>query len=273
MKPNLFIGILGRHLLRLPILLTRPVSFLGWIKKLLSLSQYAPGGPMPKQIIYFLTAATFFLNLPLNADSPVTNLNESLSQVSSVIEGFYLFEGDKHGDFKGNLVAVLSDGSAWKGHPDSCKILRCWEVGNSIHIKVRTSWYWFKREHKFLLYNHDRKESVKAMLVQYEDLPLKISYTSGVYPTAMEPVPHWGYDGNGNYVILYWTYEPCNFRKYLLLSDGSEWTISNNFKYFDYGANVYIGFNTNGDKPTFFLITGQEREAKWSWAQSCSRIR
>lgn len=182
------------------------------------------------------------------------------------MEGFYFFEGDNKGDFKGDLVAVLADGSAWKGHPSDTEVLSQWKIGDCIHVQVRTSFYWFKREHKFLLYNHDKNESVKVMLVNYGDVFLEISDTSGVYPTNTEIVSFWYYDMEGNQ-ISDWHIEPCDYRKLLLFNDGSKCLIGDNFQHFKPGMNVYFGFNENRNKSKLFLISGIGREAKWTWIQ------
>jgi len=181
------------------------------------------------------------------------------------IENFYIFQGDKQGDFRGNMVVSLSNGSAWKGHPNDQKRLSRWEPGDLVHISLRTSSYWFKREHKFLLNNHSKKETVKVMLVGHGPQPLVISSLSEVYYVEVELVPVWGWDENDAYVILYHEVEPI-YKQNITLSDGSGWIIYKNFNEFLRGTAVYIGFDEF--KNQFFLIAGQEREAVWSYADS-----
>ncbi|MDR3624104.1 MAG: hypothetical protein P4L16_03065 [Chlamydiales bacterium] len=176
------------------------------------------------------------------------------------IERYQLFSGDKHGDFKNDIVVYLTDGSGWKTHPNDKDLLSTWKPGESIHISLRTSYYYFKREHKFLLYNHDRKESVKAMLIDYGPHPLSISSTSGVYFTDTDTIPITFLDENGEIFTIY-ELEPI-YKKDISLNDGSTCVIYKHFNAFIPDAQVYIGFNETPDE--FFIITGQEREAVWS---------
>lgn len=178
------------------------------------------------------------------------------------IENFYPFQGDKHGDFRGDIVIYLADGSAWKGHPNDQKRLSRWEPGDFVHISLRTSSYWFKREHKFLLNNHSRKETVKVMLVDHGPQPLMICSISEIYYTEVELIPVWGWNDNDEYTILYYDEEPI-YKQNITLSDGSGWIIHKNFSKFLRGAGAYIGFDEF--KNQFFLIVGQEREAVWSY--------
>ncbi len=225
---------------------------------------------MLKKIIYILAPAIMFAQAFTHAKSADTHRPElPIQHLVAEIEGFYLFEGDRHGDFKGDLVVVLSDGSAWKGHPENISKLNYWEAGDVVHIEARTSFYWFKREHKFLLYNHDRNESVKAMLIDYGESPLEITFTTKAYPTSTELVPVHGIDMDDNPKITGHEIEPCNYKKRILISDGSTFEINKNLYHFKVGVNVYFGFN-GSEKPEFFIITGNEREAKWSRVEKVS---
>lgn len=219
-----------------------------------------------KKTTFLLTTITLFLLSFLHAASTESDQLKVLKPITE-IEGFYLFEGDKHGDFKGNIVAALSDGSAWKGHPADRNIMRQWEPGDSVHIEVRTTSYWFKREHKFLLYNHDKKESIRAMLVNYGDRAMKIAFASDAYPTSTEEVCYSEHDSEGNNIGRWCHEEPCDYKKRIILSDGNEKIISSSLSYFTTGTKVYIGFN---DSKSFFIISGLEREAKWSWLEDPS---
>ena len=87
-------------------------------------------------------------------------------------EAVEVFEGDRHNEFAGNFIAVLNDASRWKVHPMDEEKFRQWTIDDVVHIRLRTSKYWFKREHKFELYNHMKKESVRAMLINYPTQPL-----------------------------------------------------------------------------------------------------
>lgn len=183
-----------------------------------------------------------------------------------VLAGAYIFQGDSHGDFRGDLVAILSDGSQWKVHPDNPEKFRRWNMGDRIHVAVRTSFYWFKREHKFHLYNHENGECVKAMLVNYGEAPLVI--VDATKPTATDSVtvPIYATDANGNLYVVGYKDVPCTYRSYVTLSDGSVWQIGKNFSSFTYGRKVYVGYNESSTAFKPFLISGTEREAGWTWA-------
>lgn len=109
------------------------------------------------------------------------------------IETFQLFDGDKYGDFRNNIVVCLSDGSRWKVHPDDMVNLSEWKIGASISLFPRSSSYWLKREHKFRLYNADIDESVKAMIISYE-APLAITnvFQYSYVDYKLDLVPGWG---------------------------------------------------------------------------------
>ena len=203
------------------------------------------------------------MNSSLYSEIEKTDFVIDYLQAHHYIEGFYVFEGDKHGDFSGDIIVVLSDGSAWKGHPTQSEELSQWESGDKIHIGLRTSFYWFKREHKFFLYNYTTKETVKVMLIKYGEDPLEITFASKPYPTDWRLVPIRGSDGE---IISYYR-EPCRYRKDVLLNNSIEWTVSENLKSFKVGKKVHYGFNHSGINVDFFLITGKEREAVWSWIE------
>src|ERR1700722_14637798 len=63
----------------------------------------------------------------------------NLPKLSSSLISVYTFEGDSHGDFQGDLAVLLSDGSAWKVHPDDRDKISNWNIGDSMHISLRTS--------------------------------------------------------------------------------------------------------------------------------------
>jgi len=179
------------------------------------------------------------------------------------IENFYPFKGDKHKDFSGDIVVHLADGSEWKGHPKDKNRLSQWDPGDSVHISLRKSNYWFKREHKFFLNNHSKKETVKVMRVDSGPLSMFISSTSEIYYTEVEIIPVWGNDKNGNYVFLYNKEKPI-FKKNITLNDGSGWIIHKDFKKFTRGKSAYVAYDDTENQ--FFLIVGHEREAIWSYA-------
>jgi len=172
------------------------------------------------------------------------------------------FRGDKHGQFKDDFVAVLSDGSAWKIHPTEQTKFSNWAVNDVIHVAVRTSFYWFKREHKFELVNHTRNERLKVMLVQYPRTPLTVVLAETVL-VGYSYVPHTTYI-NGTPITTY-SHVP-NYEKKVALNDGSMWKIDGKYSSFSLGNRVYLGVNLINDRFSYFLITGLEREAVYTWA-------
>src|SRR5262245_25950916 len=65
------------------------------------------------------------------------------------LSGKTVYPGDEKGLFAGNSVAILDDGSSWKVHPDHTDRFSHWDSGDVVYVDARTTWYWFKREHKF----------------------------------------------------------------------------------------------------------------------------
>lgn len=190
---------------------------------------------------------------------------ENTSTTMQYLKGITTFYGDRHNEFSGDYVAVLTDDSAWKVHPKDKEKFAEWGINDIVHLGVRTSFYWFKREHKFELHNMTRRESVRVMLVQLPYYPLTImdanKYMSGQYL-----VPHTITYGDGSSYTYYTTV--TTFAKNLTLSDGSVWTIKSEseFDYFTVGNQVYLGVNPDYYGLSYFLINGNEREARWDWA-------
>ncbi len=146
------------------------------------------------------------------------------------------FEGDEDLDFVGDLVVILEDTSRWKIHPNYVDQFALWQLGDTIHVGRRTDWYWFKREHKFLLVNHDRNESIPVMLVWVGDAPLNITSVS-----KSDAAPS---------------------LTTLTLSDKSEWEMENTTsELFSEEAHIYLGYNCDADKNHFFFIGGIEKNA------------
>ena len=180
------------------------------------------------------------------------------------IESVEIFEGDKHGDFKNHLVAILSDGSGWKIHPGDHQKFSRWSPEELIQIRKRTSSYWFKREHKFELYNYSNKETVRVMLVQYPFHPTYITATD-TYLVDTIITPYTWMDAFG---ILHYGYSSTDiYHKVVYLNDGSSWVIKdkNEFSFFNTNDYVYIGFNSSHQGICPFLISGIQREAHWVW--------
>lgn len=179
------------------------------------------------------------------------------------LEAVSLYHGDNHGDFKNNYVAILSDGSRWKIHPDDADKFSSWTINDECHIAVRTSFYFFKREHKFELFNHTRNESVRAMIVRYPPDPLKIiDMDIYVYETWYETICQTDEEGH---VIYCYEEERRSYEAKIYLSDGTIW-IARNFGSFDVGAFVYVGYNIKNGGIYCFMLTGAQREAVWAWA-------
>ena len=179
------------------------------------------------------------------------------------LTGAGVFNGDRHGDFRNDYVAILSDGSEWKIHPQDRDMFSNWNINDYVHIRVRTSFYWFKREHKFEMYNHTRNEAARVMIIQYPYYPLIIVNTQ-TYLTNSELVPITTKDENGNEYTDY--YLVNTYEKVIYLNDGSAWIIKNDIDSFNQGNYVYLGVNDARDGMYFFVLTGTEREAAWTWA-------
>lgn len=169
---------------------------------------------------------------------------------ATCIDGFFVCQADAQGDFKGDTILRLNDGSAWKVHPTQTQKANKWYMGDNVHVTVRTSHYFFKREHKFLLVNDNLKESVKVMLFDYGPYARYVVDTS--YPAAAE-LEEESEENLGN------KYGQLN----LHISDGSVWTIKKDFDSFDIGTSVYYGCKEEKDDVQPFLIRGLQREATW----------
>lgn len=182
-----------------------------------------------------------------------------------------LYEGDCKGDFVGDLLFEMSDGSGWKVHSKDHETAGKWESGDKVHVSLRTSFYWFKREHKFFLYNHTRNESVRAMLIYHADVPREIIHITESYPTKFASVPIYEIDEEGEQVIVGYYISEGEWRKIVVLDDGTAWIIQDNFNEFTTGCGVYVGRDDSKSEPRYFLITGRERWAKWTYiTPACS---
>ncbi|MES2122649.1 MAG: hypothetical protein V4492_07740 [Chlamydiota bacterium] len=198
-----------------------------------------------------------------------TNFADVYPPVVQTIVETSPFRGDRHGQFRGDDVVVLSDGSAWKVHPKSKDTYRKWYLGDRIHVSLRTDWYWFKREHKFFLNNLESGEKVKVMCVQHKYYPLTIvgmdHYCKSYGPT-WSPQTELYTDQDGRLqsqtVWVYGGKVPKDYRKILVLSDGSTWVIKNHINDFQLGMKVFVGAQgAPGRFYDFVLIAGDEREA------------
>lgn len=179
------------------------------------------------------------------------------------ITGNYPYDGDEKGAFAGDTVAILDDGSHWKVHPKNTKEFLAWQNGDEVHVEKRTSWYLFKREHKFALVNHRNNEKVFAMIIASPH------YIDVIYP----PLPH-------QWVYNFGVKSPSRMMKNLILNDGSKWqvevdldykTIKNNKEfedlYYHLDSPAYVGYNDENGKIYFFVIEGLNKQAKWRWGR------
>lgn len=173
-----------------------------------------------------------------------------------------IFQGDSHDEFAGDYVAVVEDMAGWKIHPEDRAKYESWAAGDRVRIRYRTEPYWFKREHKFWMYNHMKDETCRVMIVQHSEQPVKSivfeeTLTKEVKFRKQKVV--WGQ------VIEYECWETVPYAKILELSDGSVWKIQNPEKFDKYtkGTPVYVGVQGTPDiEYDFILITGLEREAE-----------
>lgn len=212
---------------------------------------------------FFLAIAFFVAGLSLSPDLQAADFYYTLPKH---LEATTIFAGDRHGDFKGDFVAHLSDGSAWKIHPDSKEIYSQWQSGDVLSIQLRTDSYVFKREHKFELINNSRGGSAKAMIVKHMSAPEPLHVVSSYYSWIEEK----NYTG-------------------IILSDGSVWTV-NRSKLFNRDTPVYVAvlpkhypvydgvlsetyfFPLDKWDYQFVLIIGDQREAVATDAASASEL-
>lgn len=203
--------------------------------------------------------ALFLLAAPVISEAGPYHyyLTADLTPYKHKLTGCYPFEGDRKGEFKGNPVAILDDASQWKVHPTQVEQFLKWQNGEIVHVEVRTSWYWFKREHQFTLCNEDRKENVYVMMINSASLASDASTPE--YTTSR--ITNLGY-------IHYEDY-----RRNLLIKRGDTWykyeiESSRNDSHFKNNSLAYIGYNIDKEGYiAFFIINGNEREAIWRWAR------
>jgi len=205
----------------------------------------------------------------------MTDFERVYPPVIQTIAASETFKGDRHGAFYGDAVAVLSDGSKWKIHPLCKEAYQKWTPGDRVNVALRKDWYWFKREHKFVMYNLTRAESANVMIVGHREDGLRIATTEvyhkrtiSLYDTEryMRVTP----DGRSELVEhqVYCGEKPVEMRKVLVLSDGSVWVIRDHLNDFNLGLRVYIGAQGHPKKfYDFVLITGDEREAIYTMAR------
>lgn len=188
------------------------------------------------------------------------------------IESFAIYNGDNQGGFKDNFTIILTDGSTWKIHPDDQKKISQWNIHDIVQVWVRTSFYWFKRAHKFELHNISLDDSVKVMLVRYPDYPLRIVETeTRISDIDIIIISHVDAEGNIFYIQQFIDV----YEKKLYLSDGTVWTLSSRnisdnifFNSYNQGDFVYIGSRCSDQGFKFFIVTDIGRKSKWVWAKN-----
>lgn len=226
-----------------------------------------------KSILSFTTAA---LLLTLQYAAANEEVEQAETEAVSVTKGFAnqrsefipfchriastdLYRGDSDGYFIDDLVTVLDDGSAWKIHPDDTRAYSRWMVGDLVQLVARTSFYWFKREHKFMLYNYNANESLRVMLVQYPTVPTYIASFQDIVVGG-----HWSttrvLDINNNWIsITEWVND---YKRNIYLSDGSVWCVPSDDR-FTAGRFIMPGINNDGDRFWYFLGLGLNKESFW----------
>lgn len=224
--------------------------------------------------IALLLLTTFSLSAYVpNVDVTVSHRKmQILPEVMQKLDRVEQYKGDKEEEFRGDLVAVLSNGSKWKVHPLCESEFRTWRTEDTVRPVLRSDWYWFKREHKFALYNMRNGRSVNVMLVKRTKNPVYIvdtkTYAKDIRPKYTTQVE---YTANGT-PIYNRTYEGdhlTNWRKKITLSNGLSFVIKDNFSEFNSGSKVYV--TSQGEQRfgyyDFVLIRGFERDAVWTWAR------
>lgn len=205
-------------------------------------------------------SSTLFLGSSLIADTFHKEVRPELHQVVATD----LYAGDQNGDFVGDIVAVLDDGSCWKIHPTRVDKFLAWDLDDILHVGVRTDFYWFSRQHEFQLVNHTKNEKIKVMLVNMPTEAPHIltseTYVESSYYTTRTYVDFFG----NSYTSLEKVYV---YAKRLILTDGTMWRIKSNFKGFLVGDAIYVGTHMKKKTGSHLLISGKEKHAEWAWAE------
>lgn len=182
----------------------------------------------------------------------------------SQINLFSHFNGDRHGDFKGDILVHLTDGSIWKVHPDDRETVSNWGPDEIVHIQLRKSFYWFKREHKFSMLNHFRGESVKVMLIFHGTYPRQIIWTSGPKARKVTYQPVYHTDEKGNRFWVGQREIKSDWYQAIQMDDGSYWEIKGKYDCFKEGTPAFVGNDDQEGDNLPFIIVKNEREAVWT---------
>lgn len=165
---------------------------------------------------------------------------------------------------KKDFIVDFEDNSSWKIHPDDIAKVSDWQVGDEVHVRIRNSFYWFKRDHKFSIYNHTRDEAAKAMIQFHRDIPREIIEASDIFCTKGKEVPLYRLNSKGELVIYGYLALETAHRKILMMDDGSQWELKDHLDDFNEGTTIYVGFHDNNDLKLPFLISGKGKSAVWS---------
>lgn len=208
---------------------------------------------MLRKLLFIQIFSLFCISHAFSSDFPVYTVQMITS-----------FNGDQYGGFENDLVAILNDGSGWKVHPEDRNKFGEWDKNDAILVRKRTSFYWFKREHKFELYNYSNNETVRAMIVQYPTYPLHIVATD-IYKAYTDLRSSFWVDSKGT--THYYFYTVDVYYKLVFLNNGTSWVITDSSEFSNFCMNdiVYLGFNTDDECISPFLISGIQREARWAW--------
>ncbi len=193
--------------------------------------------------------------------------------IDQTFKSVSLFEGDTFGDFKNDFVVTFADGSGWKVHPKDRDAIGLWQPDDTIYVQARRGSYWFKREHKFMLYNARLKQAVAAMIVQYPQVPLVVTEVNLYLADENKFVPK---EINGKtFKIRDWILNSdyakgstkiwnIFYRTKVKLSDGSTWIVEGDKTIlYQVGSNVYISATKETNEFFFFLVSNRERNSRW----------
>jgi hypothetical protein len=179
---------------------------------------------------------------------------------TSQVELIHPYSGDQSGDFIGDPVFRLYDGSEWKCHPKDAAKVALWGPNDVVEISVRTSFYFFKREHKFFLTNHTLNDTVRVMVVKYPNDPLYIMNVEYVEVDRKLKTVVWkDIDGN-KYTESKWV---IYYNQYLHLNDGSTWLITDPDYHYEQGIFVYLCYNYSPKGFWTAIASGTGRDSQW----------
>lgn len=208
-----------------------------------------------KYILFFSLLFLPFLDVKASQSYySIAGKEDSFKKFQHAIVGSYPYEGDSKGYFVNDPVIVLENGSEWKVHPSQVEQFKNWQTGEVVHAGVRREWYWFKREHKFYLFNHNRNEQIKVMLIKS---PYTVKYVNAPQPTMII------YHSQGGMTYT-------DFRRNIVLNNDSKWNVDS-FEYDDNGflpdTPAYPGYNESKGYASFFIISGTGQTATWQWTK------